>query len=162
MQIRTVHKLTRKDRLETLSARYRVPVCMIMRANDIVYAQDIGHLSELKIPCICYCNRCELTQQPKFLTYTVQEGDTLFGIARKHGITMKLLQKTNGLADPSALRVGEILKIPMLSGQAYSVRAGETLEDIALRSGICASHLREKNGLEPGESVFPGMQLIIG
>ena len=135
---------------------------MIMRANNILCAQDMGHLSELKIPCICYCNRCEQIPPPQFLTYTVQQGDTLYGIARKHGVTMKLLQKTNGLADPSVLRTGESLKIPQLSGEAYSVREGETLEDIALRSGICASRLREKNGLEPGEVVFPGMQLIIG
>ena len=162
MQIRTIHRLKPSDRLEDLSARYRVPVCMIMRANSLLQPNSLLQHRELKIPCICYCNRYEKEEPAQYAFYTVQPGDTLFGIARSHGVTMKLLQKANGLQDPDALHEGQRLKIPRLSGEVHYVRQGETLEDIALRSGICASRIRETNGLEPGEAVYPGMRLVLG
>lgn len=56
-EIRTVRRLRRTDRLEALSAQYRVPVCMIMRANGFLHAGDFGHCRELFIPRICYCRR---------------------------------------------------------------------------------------------------------
>jgi LysM repeat protein len=44
-------------------------------------------------------------------TYTVQPGDTLFGIARRFGTTVGDLQARNGLADPNQLQVGQVLVV---------------------------------------------------
>jgi LysM repeat protein len=46
------------------------------------------------------------------LTYTVQPGDTLYGIAQAHDIAIELLVTANDLADPNLLQVGQILIIP--------------------------------------------------
>lgn len=45
-------------------------------------------------------------------TYTVKTGDTLSAIAARFGTTVTALQKLNGIADPSIIRVGQVLKIP--------------------------------------------------
>jgi LysM repeat protein len=45
-------------------------------------------------------------------TYTVQRGDTLSGIAAKHGTTWKVLAQLNHITNPSALRVGTVLQLP--------------------------------------------------
>ena len=45
-------------------------------------------------------------------TYKIKSGDTLVGIAAKFGTTPKAIAKLNGLSNPSALKVGQILKIP--------------------------------------------------
>jgi LysM repeat protein len=45
-------------------------------------------------------------------TYKVKSGDTLVGIAAKFGTTPKALSKLNGITNPSALKVGQILQIP--------------------------------------------------
>jgi LysM repeat protein len=45
-------------------------------------------------------------------TYVVQPGDTLFGIAVQHNVSMDRLMEANGLSDPNQLQVGQELQIP--------------------------------------------------
>lgn len=45
-------------------------------------------------------------------TYKVQRGDTLSGIAATYGTTWQVLAQLNHIKNPSALRVGTVLKLP--------------------------------------------------
>lgn len=45
-------------------------------------------------------------------TYVVQEGDTLAEIAQQFGSTVEAIQAANGIADPNAIGVGDVLVIP--------------------------------------------------
>jgi LysM repeat protein len=45
-------------------------------------------------------------------TYTVRPGDTLGAIAAHFGTTTRALVQLNGIADPSYIRVGQVLKLP--------------------------------------------------
>lgn len=45
-------------------------------------------------------------------TYQVKFGDTLSGIAARFGTTVRVLAELNGIADPSLIRVGQILVLP--------------------------------------------------
>lgn len=161
MEMLTVHNLRRTDRLEMLSAQYRVPVCMIMRANGIKTVKDFERCKRINIPRQCYCNRCEDEEKTGLKVYMVAPGDTLFSIAKRHGLTMNILKKANNLSDPESIREGDKLSIPILSGEIYSVREGETIEDIARRRGMLVRRIREKNGLGPHQPVYPGMQLLL-
>jgi LysM repeat protein len=50
--------------------------------------------------------------QPRHLkTYTVQSGDTLESIAVKSGTTVARLEQLNPNVDPSALRIGEKIRV---------------------------------------------------
>ena len=44
--------------------------------------------------------------------YTIQQGDTLFGIAQSFGVSMDDLISYNAIADPDAIQAGQRLKIP--------------------------------------------------
>ncbi len=61
------------------------------------------------------------------LSYTVQAGDTLFSIAKRFGLTVDLLLKTNNLSS-SNLQIGQVLQIP----QANLVE-NKSLRDISER-----------------------------
>ncbi len=49
---------------------------------------------------------------PGGTTYTVQAGDTLFGIARKFGVSVPAIRAANNLANPNLIKPGQVLKIP--------------------------------------------------
>lgn len=49
-------------------------------------------------------------------TYTVQGGDTLFGIARKLGVTVDAIVAANNIANPSLIKPGQVLTIPDAAG----------------------------------------------
>ncbi len=46
------------------------------------------------------------------VTYTVKSGDTLSGIAKTHGVSVKALTAENGIGRTSTLRPGQTLRIP--------------------------------------------------
>ncbi len=161
MEHMTIHRLRRTDRLEALSAQYRVPVCMIMRANALTDARQLFRLRELKIPHRCFCNRCTEQQTAAHAVYIVQPDDTLYGIARGAGLTMRILLKANAMEDPGDIRPGESLVIPRLTGQIYCVREGEKLDELASRFGTTASLIRHANWLEQREEIYAGLLLLI-
>lgn len=158
------HRLQRGETLETLSARYRVPVCMIVRANSSV---PLSYGQTLVIPRRCGTSQCDESEQRnappryRYAEYIVQTDDTLYGIARRAGLTMRILQKVNALSGAAELQPGVRLRIPAISGRRYYVREGESLEEIASRNAVSEVKLREKNFIEDGEAIGPGTCLLI-
>lgn len=57
-----------------------------------------------------------------YLPYRVQKGDTLSGIAKRHGTTVAMIQEFNTVKSPKALRLGQQLIIP-------GVRVGMVKDD---------------------------------
>jgi murein DD-endopeptidase MepM/ murein hydrolase activator NlpD len=68
------------------------------------------------------------------LDYTVEKGDSVFGIAKAHNIKPETLLWANYdiLQDsPDSIRVGQVLKIPPEDGVYYKWQKGDTLDAIA-------------------------------
>ena len=80
------------------------------------------------------------------LTHTVQRGDTLFSIARRHDTTVETLMRLNGLSG-STLSVGQVLQLPPRVVQ-HTVQRGDTLFSIARRYGSTVQAIQKENGLE--------------
>jgi murein DD-endopeptidase MepM/ murein hydrolase activator NlpD len=72
------------------------------------------------------------------IDYTVQTGDSIFGIAKQFGITPETVMWANYdvLKDnPDMLSIGQTLKIPPTTGILYQWQDGDTLEAVAGRYG---------------------------
>lgn len=116
-------------------------------------------------------------------THTVAPGDTLWGIAARYlgdGNRYGELAALNGMANPSALRVGQILRLPgggstsapepaptpapspQQSGRSYTVKPGDSLWAIAARELGDGSRFREiatLNGIANPSSISVGVTL---
>jgi LysM repeat protein len=90
----------------------------------------------------------------------VKPGDTLHFIAQTYGVSAASIAQASGLANPDALRVGQVLTIPSQPGWLYRVQPGETLDQIAARMGVSSSAIASASGLTAA-SVGPGQVLLI-
>ena len=79
--------------------------------------------------------------------YKVQEGDTLTGVASRFGVSMMTLWWANKITTKDALRVGQTLIIPPVSGLIYTVEVGDTLDSIAAANKIEATDIVDTNSL---------------
>lgn len=105
------------------------------------------------------------TQNNNASTYTVKNGDTLSGIAKKYGTTYQELARINGIANPDKIYAGQVIKI---SGNAninnvttYTVKAGDNLTKIAQKYGTTVNSLVRKNGIKNPDLIYAGQVLKI-
>jgi LysM repeat protein len=106
-------------------------------------------------------------------TVVVAPGDTLTGIARRTGVTVKRLVQVNGIDDPNRIFIGQVLKLaasepavatPAVQGASrrmHVVVAGEHLTRIARRYGVTIAAIVEANGIADPSRIFPGQRLVI-
>ena len=95
-------------------------------------------------------------------SYVIQKGDTLYSISRRYDIPVDELQEYNNITDPSQIRIGLELKIPVdneNSLQSYTVRPGDTLYSIARKYGITLSDLLKLNNLTENSILKIGFEL---
>ena len=82
-------------------------------------------------------------------TYTVQPGDTLYGIARKFNLTVEELKRINNLTS-NILTIGQVLKVAEdmnMPTRTYTVQPGDTLYGIARKFNITVEELKRINNL---------------
>lgn len=91
-----------------------------------------------------------------FKTVTVQAGDTVYGIARKNGTNVKTLAKINALSDPSLIRPGQKLQLPVPEKETE-----ETAEPVMARGKNLGSFTltaytagKESTGKSPGHPAY--------
>ncbi len=145
---------------------------------DIDFDYDTEHVADLTLPGTVAVapqidNAAEPTvapdEQPAIAvaprseteTYTVQSGDTVATIARRFGVTAGTVIWANTLNRNAAIKPGDTLRIPPVSGVFHLVKKGETINQLAAKYDVAASVIIEKNGgistLAPGKEVLiPG------
>jgi membrane-bound lytic murein transglycosylase D len=75
--------------------------------------------------------------QPRPRTYRVRSGDTLSGVAARHGLTVQQLASLNGIGTSAMLRIGQNLRLPQdapaapVAAVAAAVAAGEPAAAVA-------------------------------
>jgi murein DD-endopeptidase MepM/ murein hydrolase activator NlpD len=95
-------------------------------------------------------------------TYTVEAGDTVYGIARKLSTTRDQLVADNNLSAPNyVIRPGQVLKGPSSTTKAYVVASGDTLFAIARRFNVNGLAIADANDMELNDVIRPGQRLLL-
>ena len=111
--------------------------------------------------------------------HRVRNGDSLWRIARRHGVDMQQLAAWNGLSVETVLHPGQRLTVyrersrtvPSIapakplktsqSGTVHVVQHGDTLSEIAERHGTTVLELTEFNRIHEGAVLQPGQELSL-
>lgn len=104
-------------------------------------------------------------------TYKVQPNDSLWKVAKKHGLGVDDLAKANSLRPNSPLKVGQKLIIPGKSAKAgasaasgtrtYTVKSGDSLGSIARKQGTSVADIRSLNPELKSDTVRVGQELAL-
>jgi membrane-bound lytic murein transglycosylase D len=106
---RTSHTVRPGESLSVIARRYRVSVRDLQRWNDIRDPNRVRAGQKLTL----FLSPAPVRQRPSTTRYTVQSGDSLWSIARKHRVKLNDLMRWNGLDAGSVLQPGQSLKISL-------------------------------------------------
>jgi LysM repeat protein len=103
------YTVQRGDTLYSIARRYGTTVEAIAAANGITNPSRIRTGQTLTISG---ATGVPAPAPSGGTTYVVQRGDNLFRIALRYGMSYVYLAQYNGIADPSRIYVGQVIKIP--------------------------------------------------
>ena len=98
--------------------------------NLLSFAQGIAGEEKSLEPQDVFQTQASDKPRSEIVTYTVQKGDTITGIAKKFGISEDTIKWQNDLKS-DYITVGDTLQILPVSGMAHKVVAGDTVYTIA-------------------------------
>ena len=110
------------------------------------------------------------TSTSAVVLHVVKDGDTLSGIAQRHGTTALELAEFNRIKKSAILHPGQKLhvipaayaKAPVGGGSIrYRVKRGDSLWEISRQFGVSVASLRKWNRLSKGELLMPGRELDV-
>lgn len=153
------------DTLFSIATRHGTTVHAIMQANNLRNPDFIFVGQRLTIP------NGALPGPLRTTTYIVQQNDTLFSIATRHGTTVSALLQANGLYN-YWIYVGQVLKIPGYASPApvpqplpqnvyHIVRSGDYLASIATRYRSTPYSIQIANKLSNPSFIWTGQKLYI-
>ena len=110
-----VHIVQSGEHLTRISHRYGTTIDAIVKANGLKNPSYLRVGQRLTIPVAGFpagAAASPATAAHAPVVHVVATGETLTGIARRYRTTITAIARTNGIADPSYLRVGQRLTIP--------------------------------------------------
>lgn len=169
------HVVRPKETIGSIARRYQISTQQILKANNFQGREKIKTGKIIKIPqsanFVAQNKVASTTITPSLLvTHNVCRGDSLYNIAQRYGVTVKIIMTFNNLSS-SNLSVGQSLKIPRNQKRkqptkeseirTYLVKNGDSLFAIARKHNMEFDHFLRINKLTARSKIFPGQKLSI-
>jgi LysM repeat protein len=148
----TSYKVEKGDTLYSISRKYQITVAELRTANNlsendvikvgqklIIPDADIGTAAALSSTK----NSASSAPAGKTVEYVVAKGDTLYGIARKNGMTVADLMSINNLDSSAVIKVGQKLKVSA-GGSSTSSSSSTAKTSEPAKSGETVIKVNEK------------------
>ncbi len=152
------------DSLNSIAAQFGVPLETLAQMNALDARAWLFVGQVLHVPATAFAGAPAAA--PTYITYIVQYGDTLWGIAWRYGVSMATLMRVNGIYNPNWIFAGTRLRIPRVvapppGAGTYVIQAGDTLSGIAVRLGTTVYALMIANNIANPNLIYAGMRLVV-
>ena len=136
----TIYQVQNGDTLASVASKVGIPIDELSKLNGIMVSAVLNPGDFIVIPKVS--NNME---NAYFKTYSIQNGDTIYGIARQYNVNPEFLLRLNGLNKDDVIYPGETIFVPR-EGVAFYITEGEdTLNDVIRRFGVSASEIANQN-----------------
>ncbi len=112
-----VYTISAGDTLYSIAEKYDLPVALLMKVNCITNPYNLQIGARLCIPGdpsqLPKPPAEEEPSRPQQTVHMVEAGDTLYLIAKKHGVKLDDIMGANPAIDPYNLMIGTELVIPL-------------------------------------------------
>jgi LysM repeat protein len=180
------YTVQRGDTVSRIAARFGLRTADVLALNGLGWSSTIypGQVLKLAAGAVAAPAPASPAAAPAGGSYTVQGGDTVGAIAKRHGVTTDAVLSANGLGWSSIIYPGQTLTIPGAAVPAasapaptpapapapapsapatgtHTISAGDTVSAIAKRYGVSIDAVLSANGLDRSSIIYPGQTLRI-
>jgi N-acetylmuramoyl-L-alanine amidase len=172
------YTVRRGDTISAIAAKHGLRTVDVLTLNKLSWKSVIYPGQVLKLSGAAAA--APVASQPAATgSYTVQRGDTISAIAKRHGVSANAMLSANGLGWSSIIYPGQKLALPLkavaasstpaapapapapVTGGSYVVKAGDTITAIASRHGVTIQAVLTANRLGVSSIIYPGQKLTI-
>ncbi len=162
----------RGDSLYGIATKLGVPLPDLLAANGMIVSSTILAGQQLQVP-----GAAAPAVAATGGSYTIKAGDSLGGIASRHGVSLQALLATNGMTAKSLILPGQTITLPAGAAApaaapaapaapaggagSYVVQAGDSLGGIASRHGVSLPALLAANGMTANSLILPGQTIAL-
>ena len=111
------HEVQKGETLYSISRKYGISVGELCSENNISTSAVIKTGQKLKIPTQNSSETKNTQKIEKTDTYIVKKGDTLYGIAKRFGISVETLTILNKMSGSNTIKVGQVLTVPLATSE---------------------------------------------
>jgi membrane-bound lytic murein transglycosylase D len=174
------YRVRKGDSIASVASQFHTTVNVVRELNDMpagrpTVGQDLLLPSKVSLPAkvllaASRIDRPAPIQRRRWHVQVVRAGETLYSIARRHGMNVNTLANLNGMSPNEELRAGQKLRLSGISesrpskGSArrfvYTVRDGDTLPQIARTFQVTVAQILSWNGIH-SHAVQAGQRLTI-
>jgi len=119
------------DTLSDIAVRHGITVAALVEANSIANADRVYVGQRLTIPGL---GSSPVSATHNWRIHRVQPGEHLSGIAARYGTTVAAIARANGIANPSLIYAGQLLRIPARASSSVAAPPGTGLRFVVVIS----------------------------
>lgn len=133
-----IYQVQSGDTLASIANKFGLPLNELANLNGVMQGVILNPGDYIIVPKMendnLYFNR-----------YTIQNGDTIYSIARLYDVSPKHLLRLNGLNETDIIYPGEVIFVPKDDVAFFITENDSTLDDVVKALGVTPSEMAKQN-----------------
>ncbi|MDQ7047752.1 MAG: LysM peptidoglycan-binding domain-containing protein [Sulfurovum sp.] len=106
------HSIENGETLFTVAHKYHTTIEEVRKTNGLKKGEVLKIGRILKVPKDTYVAKIKVKPPVLMAKHSIENGETLFTVARKYSTTVEEVRKANGLVKGDILKIGRVIEVP--------------------------------------------------